>query len=72
MESGQRLFILATLESMEASFNANLKALRALIALQQHQSYTQVAEKKITEDEIRKIEDEFEKSIFSIEGLTNE
>lgn len=64
MNQAQRTFFLATIESMETTIAAQIKALRAVIALSQNESVSQVlAEDKTVEE----IETRFERSIFSLE-----
>jgi hypothetical protein len=64
MNQEQRTFFLATIESMETTIAAQIKALRAVIALSQNQSYAPVQ----VHDSVEEIESQFERSIFSIAG----
>lgn len=64
MNQAQRTFFLATIESMETTIAAQIKALRAVIALSQNESAVQI----LSEDKtIEEIETGFARSIFSLE-----
>lgn len=64
MNQEQRTFFLATIESMETTIAAQIKALRAVIALSQNQSYAPVQ----VQDSIEEVENDFARNIFSITG----
>lgn len=62
MNQSERMYFLATLESLETAFNAQIKALRAVIALSQNEMRVAPA---VQEDTIKELEEEFE-NIFSL------
>jgi len=63
MTKQQQLFFLATLDSLEVTLAANVKALRSLISFSQNDA--EVIPEARKRETIKEIEDEFEKSIFS-------
>lgn len=65
MNQAQRLFILATLETLETTINAQIKALRAIVALAQNESGVKVVN-AVEEHSIEELEDAFERNIFSL------
>lgn len=67
MNQAERTFFLATIESLESTFNAQLKALRAIIALSQNTQADPAAALIMGTESLDALEEQFERSIFSLE-----